>query len=280
MIGTAAIFSKWLFLLMEFPAAFIGLGVFGTLNLMKYTRFDKYLEVLSGRTYAGIKEISDKVGSSQKKIVKDLKKMINEGLFRQGHIDEKETTLITSDKTYDQYLITEKNAKEREEQEERERLKRERESAQWTEEQKELFKNAEDYLAQIHRCNDEIPGEVISEKISRMEHSVSLILDEAKKKPRLIEDMRRLMNYYLPTTIKLLNAYADLDRQGKSSENIEKSKKEIEDTIDTLNDAFDKLFDEMFEDTTLDISTDVEVMKTLLEQEGLTGKKFSSNNVM
>ena len=82
------------------------------------------------------------------------------------------------------------------------------------------------------------------------------------------------MNYYLPTTVKLLNAYADLDSQEKTSENIEKSKKEIEDTIDTLNDAFDRLFDDMFEDTSLDISTDAEVMKTLLEQEGLTGHSF------
>ena len=84
------------------------------------------------------------------------------------------------------------------------------------------------------------------------------------------------MNYYLPTTVKLLKAYADFYKQPEGGENIEKSKREIEETIDTMNDAFDQLFDNMFVDTSLDISTDAEVMKTLLEQEGLTGHRFTS----
>ena len=98
--------------------------------------------------------------------------------------------------------------------------------------------------------------------------------------PELTEDMTRLMNYYLPTMVKLLHSYADLDSQGKSSANIEKSKREIEDTIDVMNEAFDRLFDSLFEDTSLDISTDVEVMRTLLSQEGLTGHSFGSNQTL
>ncbi|MBR1876617.1 MAG: 5-bromo-4-chloroindolyl phosphate hydrolysis family protein [Lachnospiraceae bacterium] len=265
--GLAGLANPWLFFLMMIPAAFFGLGISGTVNLMKLTRFDKYISALAGKTYGDIKQLASSVGKSEKFTLKDLKKMIGDGLFRQGHIDESQTTLITSDESYEQYMLVEKNRKEQQ-------AKEELEQSVWTEEQREIFKAGEEYINEIHRCNDEIPGEVISQKIERMEKSVRTILDEAKKKPKLVNDMRRLMNYYLPTTVKLLNAYADLDSQEKTSENIEKSKKEIEDTIDTLNDAFDRLFDDMFEDTSLDISTDAEVMKTLLEQEGLTGHSF------
>ncbi|MBQ7463854.1 MAG: 5-bromo-4-chloroindolyl phosphate hydrolysis family protein [Lachnospiraceae bacterium] len=262
--------GSWALIGMIFPAILFGFGVWGTVNLIKLTRFDKYVKALSGKTYAEIKRLASAVGKTEKATVKDLKRMIGSGLFLQGHIDEEETCLITSDATYEQYLSTKKSLEERQ-------AEKEKEEKGLTEAQKEIIRAGEDYIREIQRCNDEIPGEEISAKIDRMKHSVEMILSRAKKQPNLTEDLRRLMNYSLPTTVKLLNAYADLDRQGKTSENIDKSKKEIEETIDTLNDAFDKLFDDMFEDTSLDISTDAEVMKTLLKQEGLTGRKFTSD---
>ncbi len=266
----ASVSNPWTLITMIIPGAFLGAAFWGTSNIFRLSRFDKYISALAGKTYADIRQLADVVGKTEKATLKDLRKMISQRLFLQGHIDAQETCLITSDKTYDQYLITQKQLIEQKE-------KKEKEEAHLTPQQKEIFKTGEEYLKEIQRCNDEIPGEVMSAKIDRMKKSVELIFDRAKKKPNLVEDLRRLMNYYLPTTVKLLNAYVDLDRQDKTSENIDKSKKEIEDTIDTLNDAFDRLFDDMFEDTSLDISTDAEVMKTLLEQEGLTGHNFTSN---
>ncbi len=267
----------WVLLLFLIPGVFLGVGSLGLSNLTRLLRFDKYVEALSGKTYGDIKKLAQTVGKTEKATIKELKKMISEGLFKQGHLDKDETTLITSDRSYEQYLIAEKDHQQRLEEERKERERINKEQSGWTEEQKEIFKTGEKYIEEIHRCNTEIPGEVMTAKIDRMESSVTQILERAKKQPSLINDLRRLMNYYLPTTVKLLNAYAELDSQEKTSENIEKSKQEIEDTIDTLNDAFDKLFDELFEDTNLDISTDAQVMKTLLEQEGLTGHKFTSD---
>lgn len=272
-----AISNHWWLLLLLIPGAFLGLGLSGMTSLYRLTRFDKYVAALAGKTYADIKMLAHTVGRSEKATLKDLKNMIKSGLFRQGHLDNDEKTLITSDTSYEQYLIAEKDHQKKLEEEKRNLERINKEQAGWTEEQKEIFKTGEEYIAEIRRCNENIPGEIMTSKIDRMEKSVTQILDRAKKQPKLINDLRRLMNYYLPTTVKLLNAYSDLDSQEKTSENIEKSKQEIEDTIDTLNDAFDKLFDELFEDTNLDISTDAQVMKTLLEQEGLTGHKFTSD---
>ena len=86
----------------------------------------------------------------------------------------------------------------------------------------------------------------------------------------MIPDLKKLMDYYLPMTVKLLNAYAEMDAMTVQGENILASKREIEATLDTLNRAYEKLLDELFEDMALDVSSDISVLNTLLAQEGLT----------
>lgn len=232
-------------------------------------RFDSYVNTIGTKDYIEVKKLSAATGKPEKFVLNDLKRFIKSKWFFQGHLDATGTTLITTNKTFDEYN---KLMQEQEQVKAEEAAKKKANSekySKYTESQQEIFRQADEYIKEIHRCNDEIPGEEISEKIDHMEHSVRMIIERAKEEPKLCDDLRRLMNYYLPTTVKLLNAYADLDKQQKSSENIENSKREIEGTIDALNDAFDKLFDDLFVDTSMDISTDVEVMKNMLKQEGL-----------
>ena len=126
------------------------------------------------------------------------------------------------------------------------------------------------FLSEIRRCNDAIPGEEISRKISRMETIVQRIFQRVENHPEIVPDLKKLMNYYLPMTVKLLNAYAEMDAQPVQGETILSSKREIEAALDTLNQAFDKLLDDLFADTALDVSSDISVLQTLLAQEGLT----------
>ena len=114
------------------------------------------------------------------------------------------------------------------------------------------------FIRKIHECNEAIPGEEISAKIDRVEEN-----------PQSVSDIRKLMEYYLPTTIKLLEAYEQLDRQPVDGENIQTAKREIEATLDTLNTAFEKLLDDLFQDTMWDVSSDISVLNTMLAQEGL-----------
>ena len=139
----------------------------------------------------------------------------------------------------------------------------------------EVLSKGEYFVTELRRCNDRIPGEEISAKISRMEAIVDKIFDRAETHPEIIPDLKKLMDYYLPMTVKLLNAYADMDAQPVQGQNIQASKKEIEATLDTLNLAFEKLLDKIFEDTALDVSSDITVLKTLLAQEGLTEDEFT-----
>ena len=125
------------------------------------------------------------------------------------------------------------------------------------------------YIQKLRACNDAIPGELVSEKISRMEELTKRIFDR-------VDDIERLMEYYLPTAVKLLEAYEELDHQPVQGENILNSKKEIEDTLDTLNIAFEKLLDDLFQETAWDVSSDITVLKMMLAQEGLTEDDFKT----
>ena len=98
---------------------------------------------------------------------------------------------------------------------------------------------------------------------------VDRIFDRVEQNPSSVSDIRKLMEYYLPTTIKLLEAYQEMDAQPVGGENIQKSKAEIEATLDTLNAAFEKLLDNLFQDTAWDVSSDISVLNTMLYQEGL-----------
>ena len=81
------------------------------------------------------------------------------------------------------------------------------------------------------------------------------------------------MNYYLPTTIKLLNAYDRMSAAGVEGDNIDKSMKNINEMLDAAIVAYRKRLDSLFENQALDIETDIEVMNTMLAREGLSGDK-------
>ena len=82
------------------------------------------------------------------------------------------------------------------------------------------------------------------------------------------------MEYYLPTAVKLLEAYEELDAQPVQGENILSSKKEIEDTLDTLNIAFEKLLDDLYQNAAFEASADARVLKTVLAQDGYMKSDF------
>ena len=233
----------------------------GTSMVCSVGRFRKYLSVLKDREYCDVKELAQKTGRSVKSVVKDLKKMIRKGWFRQGHLDDQGTCLMVSDEAYRQYTgLMERMRREKAEQEAAAEKARQEYSKLSPEIQK-IVRTGDEYVRKIREANDAIPGEEISAKISRMETLVDRIFDRVEQNPESVDDIRKLMEYYLPTTIKLLEAYEDLDSQPVQGENIISSKKEIEKTLDTLNTAFEKLLDDLFQDTAWDVSSDISVLK-------------------
>ena len=237
-------------------------------TLAKVSRFKVYLKTLGTKTSVTLERLSRSVGKNERFVRKELQKMIQQGLFLEGHLDNEQKNLITSDETFQEF------ERSRLELEQRKRSQAVQAAKSPDPKIQEVLDKGNAYVKEIRRCNDEIPGEEISAKIDRMEAIVRKIFERAEAHPEVIPDMKKLMDYYLPMTVKLLNAYADMDRQPVQGETIRKSKQEIDATLDTLNAAFEKLLDELFQDAAIDVSSDISVLNTLLAQEGLTGSDF------
>ena len=248
----------------------IGSGLWKTAN-----RFRQYTKAIGNRAYCTIEELAGKCGRDKKSVVKDLKKMIDKKMFLQGHLDEQETCVIVTDEMYQQYLLVQKQAEEREIQEKASREQKEK----LPEECRKILEEGNECIRYIRKCNDDIPGEEMSQKLSRLELIITRIFEEVGKNPELAGELRKFMNYYLPTTRKLVDAYRELDQETIISENMAKTKKEIEDTLDTINEAFENLLDSFFEERAMDISSDISVLQTMLAQEGLTGKDFDTDKL-
>ena len=256
-----------------FAVAFISFAVMtyvGVDMVRTVGRFRQYVSVLRDREFCDIKEIASATGRDVRKVLKDVKKMITKGWFCQGHLDEKESCLMVSEQAWNQYTALMEDMKQRKAEEQAAQRKMQEEYDRLSPEVQKIVQAGDEYERRIKAANDAIPGEVISAKISRMELLVDRIFDRVEQNPDSVNDMRRMMDYYLPTTMKLLEAYKELDAQPVQGENIISSKKEIEDTIDTLNLAFEKLLDSLFQDTAWDVSSDISVLHTMLAQEGLT----------
>lgn len=249
------------------------LGIYGNTLRKKVNRFRSYVRTLNGKTYVKIEELAKGVRKSPKFVKRDLKKMIKNRMFLEGHLDEEENYLITSDESYEQYMQT-KKASEIQEKEMQEKEQAEQKlRGTLSEEVQEVIKEGEAYLEEIRSCNEAIPGVEISNKMYHLENVILRIFKRVEQHPELISDLHKFMDYYLPTTVKLLKAYEELDKQPVEGENIKTAKQEIENTLDTINEAFENLLDSFFRNTAWDVSTDISVLKTMLAQEGLTGNK-------
>lgn len=247
----------------------------GVQGLERVSRFKKYCKTLGTNTHCALEKLARSVGKNVKFVRKELVKMINDGYFLEGHLDAEKANLITSHETYRHYersrLALEARKKDLLEAEKQ----AQRTAAATDPRVREVAERGNAFIAEIRRCNDAIPGQEISGKISRMELIVRRIFERAQAHPEIVPDLKKLMDYYLPMTVKLLNAYAEMDAQPVQGETIRASKKEIENTLDTLNLAFEKLLDSVFEDTAMDVSSDISVLNTLLAQEGLTEDTLS-----
>ncbi len=124
-------------------------------------------------------------------------------------------------------------------------------------------------ISEMKRLNENIQDETISRQIDRLEEISSKIFAQVQSEPKKLPQIRKFMNYYLPTTLKLLNAYDRMGDQGVSGENISGTMKRVEDMMDTIVQAFEKQLDSLFGAEALDISTDITVLDNMMVREGL-----------
>lgn len=244
------------------------------LNLKKRVdRFKRYVRIMDRRTYISIRDLSKLSKQKECFLIKDLEKMIDMGMFYQGHIDEEKAHFMITDEVYNDYLNLKRQEIENKNKEQR--LEEEVESSYGKDVQSTL-KVGRDYIKEIKSVKNELYREEISMKLDKLSNVSEEILKQIEKNPKKVEEVNKFINHYLPITLKLINSYEELNSQALQGENIQKAKIEIEESIDLINKAFENLLDDLFEDIRLDISTDISVLKTLFKQEGLDEEDFKN----
>ena len=177
---------------------------------------------------------------------------------------------LCPDKTYT--LPGEEEAKEKPKQEEK------KPQPPKDPEVEKLLKERERAISEMRRLNDSIEDEKISAQIDHLEEVTGKIIDQVVAQPKKQTQIRRFLDYYLPTTLKILNAYDRMDAAGVAGENISATKDKIETMMDTIVKAFDKQLDALFGEEALDVSTDITVMENLLAREGLAGEQIGGQD--
>ena len=128
----------------------------------------------------------------------------------------------------------------------------------------------DDTLKQLKALNDEILDQAVSDKIDRIAALTRDIYSFVALNPEREIEVHKFMNYYLPTTMKLLKSYSLLERQSYQGENIVASRHDIEEILGTLVHAFEKQLDQLFAADAVDISSDITVLETMIAKNGLS----------
>ena len=235
-----------------FPLGLLGAGlvllVCGTQRNKKAKRFRKYLALIGKRESISIGSLAQAMPVSYHTACDDIQEMLDEGYIPTGYLDMASGRLILSDEGLQEEPEPEK------------------------EEQPTPPEDDDAILREIRQVNDAIEDPEMSEKIDRIGEITGKILDYQRKNPNKDSQLRSFLNYYLPTTLKILKAYAQMEAQGIEGQNISAAKERIEGMMDKVVEGFEKQLDKLFQDDAMDITTDVEVLERMLDKDGLSGK--------
>ncbi|MCM1568965.1 MAG: 5-bromo-4-chloroindolyl phosphate hydrolysis family protein [Roseburia sp.] len=275
--------SGWFFGLLALMAAFGGMIRLGSKKGERLKRAERYIQLCGNKMYGILEELARQTGKSLRFIRKDIRKMLEIGMFPEGHLDEKQTCFMLNDVIYHQYTQTENAYRLRQE---TERLKDQTQQSALTGQQEESRRQENELNAMIaegmectrklRELNDKIEDEKISKELFSLEKLLKEIFDSLREHPEQMHRMHKLMDYYLPTTVKLVEAYEEFDQVSVPGEDILAAKAEIEKTLGVINGAFAELLNALFQDAALDVTTDAQVLQTMLAREGLTREAFVS----
>lgn len=228
-------------------------------------RYDSYIKDLKFKNIELLDDLAAYSKIETEKIVKDLNKAVKMKLIPQGHWGRDNIVFITNNVTYEQYKSKQAmyDRYYRKQVEDRMRMK------ERTKEIQDVLNQGQQYVEKIHESNIIIKDKVISQKLDRMENVVSMIFHEVDINPQHAEKLGMFMNYYLPTTEKLLEAYMEIDEKKITRKALERTKKDIEGAIDKLIESFEGILDKFYQEKELDIATDISAMEILMKQDGL-----------
>ena len=237
-----------LFPMCGFFAGGVAMLVAGQRMKRRSARVARYLAVMGERGYISVEELCTVTGKSRKKIESDLDYMVEKGLLGTGaYLDSGRGIFFRSADAFADYA----NAT----------AKKENVTP------KEANEGYAGALRAIRSANDRIADPVLSEKIDHLETVAGKIFREVEEHPEKQQQAATFLNYYLPTTLKLLDSYAKFEEAGIEGENLSRAQERIEETMDALIKGFDKQLDDLYRNEAMDIDSDIRVMENMLRRD-------------
>ena len=209
-----------------------------------------------------VRMLADLVHQNRKKMLKKLQKYIRKGWLN-GWLDEKTETLYL---TAEDYRAAQETAAAPQAQPQPEPAPEQREETPLNLETARRFAAV---LEQEKRLMQDAQG---VEELAHMQKTTEAICDWLEAHPESLPKARRFAEYYIPTTLKLLHTYNDV--QGQQGANAESIRRDIAGILHTLNQAFDNLYDNLLSDMAMDVSSEIAALQGMLANDGLTGRDF------
>jgi len=229
---------------LSLAAGGLATAIFGHVRRKKVKRFADYLKLIGDKQAVPIHYLADVLGIDYHKVIKDLREMISRGILRPAWLDLSTYRLMLTEYTEDQAVRPEEKTEE-------------------------AISRNDRILRQIRADNDLIADEEVSAKIDRIEDLTRKIFAILEQRPEKEPQLYNFMNYYLPTTLKALESYARLEAQGIETAAIREAKQKINHALDELADGYEKQLDKLFADDVVDITADIDVMRKMLQKDGL-----------
>ena len=220
-------------------------------------RYNKYLAVVGDYEAMAVEQLSRTLGYPRDRVEKDLQKMIDKGYFGDEAYLNMELGYLFRSGQADADL----------------KQKRRQEEAAAAPPPKETEEGYSGILRRIRRANDAIADPGLSAKIDRLETITAKIFRAVEEDPKKRDRIDTFMNYYLPTTQKLLDSYAEFEAAGVEGENLRQAKARIESTMDLIIKGFEHQLDELYKADALDVDSDIRVMETMLERDTASVEK-------
>jgi len=215
-------------------------------------RYPRYLAVMGDREAVPVDEIARALGYSERQVEKDLQKMIDKGYFGgKAYLHMELGYLFRSGEAGAEW-------------------KRQQESKATASAPKETENGYSGILRNIRRANDQIADPILSAKIDRLEEITAKIFREVEEHPEKRSRIDSFLNYYLPTTQKLLDSYAQFEAAGVDGANLRQAKSRIESTMDSIVKGFAHQLDELYKSDAMDVDSDIRVMETMLRRDTAT----------
>lgn len=133
----------------------------------------------------------------------------------------------------------------------------------------EVIKKGAEMMAQIREENDLIPDPALSRQMDDLERLCGQIFRTVAEKPRKAPQIRRFMEYYLPTTLKMLKSYRVMDQREVTGQNAQEARSRIAKAMGVVLAACQRQLETLYHDDMLDVSTDIDVLEQMLKRDGL-----------